>query len=120
MPKDSPTRRSLLMLRDKGYLAEVVEKWIPRANIRKDLFGFIDIVAITNEQPGVLGVQSTSGDNLSARLDKIDSEELAPVAAMWLAAGNRIEVHGWRKVGPAGKRKTWQPRIVRLRLGALR
>jgi hypothetical protein len=42
----SPTQLSLAWLKKEGYLAEVVEKWIPGANIRKDLWGWCDIVAI--------------------------------------------------------------------------
>jgi hypothetical protein len=43
----SPTQLSLAWLKKEGYLAEVVEKWIPGANIRKDLWGWCDIVALS-------------------------------------------------------------------------
>ncbi len=32
----TPTARSLALLRRSGYLAAVVEKWIPRINRRRD------------------------------------------------------------------------------------
>jgi hypothetical protein len=88
----SPTQRSLAHLRQLGYLAEVVERWIPGANIRRDLFGFGDVLAI---RPGeVLLVQATTGDHVAHRLAKIaDHENAAAVRS----AGFRIVVHGWRK-----------------------
>jgi len=88
----SPTTRSLKYLRDQGYLAWVVEKWIPRANIRSDLFGFIDILCLKGGE--ILGVQTTTSSNMSARLKKIaDHENVGAVRE----AGIAIHVHGWRK-----------------------
>ena len=98
----SPTQRTLALLRKGGWTAEVVEKWIPGANIRKDLFGFIDVVAIRGKE--ILGVQCTSYSNISARVKKI--EEHDNVAAV-RDAGIGIQVHGWRK-----KDNRWQVRIV--------
>lgn len=98
----SPTQRSLKLLRDRGYRADVVEKWIPGANIRKDLFGFIDVIAIKDGE--TLAVQSTSDNNVAARITKIeDSDALADVRD----AGWNIHVHGWRKV-----KNRWQCREV--------
>jgi hypothetical protein len=94
----SPTQRSLKLLRDRGYLAEVVEKWIPGANIRKDLWGWCDVVGVKRGE--TLAVQATSASNVSARVKKIaDSETVGKVRE----AGWRIVVFGWKKV--AGR---WQ------------
>jgi hypothetical protein len=60
----SPTQLSLAWLKKEGYLAEVVEKWIPGANIRKDLWGWCDIVAIRDGE--TVAVQCTSWDNISS------------------------------------------------------
>lgn len=90
----SPTQRTLKQLRDSGYIAEVVEKWNAFARIRQDLFGVIDIVAIKDGVPGVLGVQTTSYSNVSARLKKAVANTVLPV---WVGAGNRFLVHGWKK-----------------------
>lgn len=98
----SPTQRTLALLRKEGWLAEVTEKWIPGANIRKDLWGFVDVLAIKGKD--ILGVQSTSYSNISARVHKI--EEHDNVAAV-RDAGIGICVHGWRKV-----KNRWQVRIV--------
>lgn len=88
----SPTQRSLKYLRGEGYLADVVEKWIPGANIRRDLFGFIDILAIREAE--IVGVQATSGGNVSARVSKIAEHDNVGAVRK---AGIRIVVHGWRK-----------------------
>lgn len=88
----SPTRRSLEHLRAAGYLVAVVEKWNPHAGIRQDLFGFIDLLAVRENE--VLGVQACAGSSVSARVNKItDHPNLSAVRK----AGIRIHVHGWRK-----------------------
>lgn len=88
----TPTARSLAHLRELGFTAEVVERWIPGANIRRDLFGFIDILAIGNGE--IVAVQTTSDSNVASRVQKItDHANLGPVRK----AGIRIIVHGWRK-----------------------
>jgi hypothetical protein len=88
----SPTQRSLAHLREQGYTAAVVERWNSHARIRQDLFGFIDILALRDGE--TLGVQATSGSNVSARVAKIAEHELVGAVR---AAGWRVEVHGWRK-----------------------
>lgn len=116
----SPTKRTLDRARKQGFHADVVERWIgptgnPRLRKRRDLFGFIDIVALDG-QPGLLGIQATTNVNAASRVLKIriDCYELART---WLEAGNRIQVWGWAKKGARGVRKTWQVRIVDLQLG---
>lgn len=102
----SPTARSLEYLRKLGYIADVTERWIPKLNVRKDLFGFIDIVAINDTE--VLAVQATSGDggNVSARVTKIAEHDNYPMVCKHM----RIVVHGWRK-NAAGR---WTLREVEL------
>lgn len=113
----TPTARTLKYLRDSGNSAEVVERFNSFTKRRKDLFGFIDVVAI-GPAIGVLGVQVTSGSNLSARIDKIKTE-CADNAKAWLSTGARIEVHGWRKlkVERGGKAVRWEPAIREITLG---
>lgn len=80
------------LLRERGYRVAVVEKWNPHARIRQDLFGFIDLIALKDDE--TLAVQATSDDNVSKRIDKInDSDALADVRK----AGWSIHVHGWKK-----------------------
>ena len=100
----TPTSRSLEFLRGQGYTAEVVERYNSFTRRRNDFLGFADILAFKIGVRGVLAVQTTSGSNASARIEKIRQE---PKAGLWLAAGNQIVVHGWAKRGPRGKRKVW-------------
>ena len=105
----TPTQRSLKLLRDDGWTAEVVERWNPHARIRHDLFGVVDILAIRDGE--TLAVQTTSGSCVSARIKKIaDSPHIGAIRK----AGWSFHVHGWRKVkvNRGGKATRWQPRIV--------
>lgn len=113
----SPTQRSLALLREQGYHAEVVEKWA--GGKRHDLWGWCDILALRDrnysitvdevESPvftDVLAVQTTTASNMSARIKKIgDSDTVGLVRA----CGIQIAVHGWAK--KAGR---WQCRVVDL------
>lgn len=99
----SPTKHSLDKLRAEEWTVQVVERWNAFAHVRQDLYGFIDILAI-HPQLGFLGVQTTVAGEINRRMDKIRSE---PRALTFLLAGGKIVVHGWRKGGPRGQRKTW-------------
>lgn len=92
----SPTARSLALLRAEGWLAEVVEQNVPHARTKRDLFGFIDIIAVQGER--TLAVQTTSdnGGHVANRVLKIRT---SPHRDAVLAAGWRIVVHGWRPDG---------------------
>jgi hypothetical protein len=94
-------------MRKRGYLADVTEKWIPRANVRKDLYGFIDILCLKDAE--IIGVQATSAPNVNARVSKIAGHENVGAVRK---AGIRILVHGWSKRGARGKRKMWTLREV--------
>lgn len=101
----SPTSRSLEYCRKKlGWHVQVVERWNQWARRRIDLFGCIDIVAISGDR--IIGIQATCGEggNHAARRAKALAE---PRLRAWLAAGAGFEVWSWRKAGPAGKRKLW-------------
>lgn len=104
----SPTQRSLAKLRKEGWFVAITERWNPWSKTRQDLFGFIDLLAIRGDE--TLAVQTTSGTNVSARLEKIRGIQ---AASLWLESPSRkIVVHGWRKVGERGKRKLWDCREV--------
>lgn len=89
--KATPTKVSLALLKKEGYVAEVVEHWIPKMNIRRDLFGIIDILAIKEGQFGAFGIQCTSKANISSRIKKAMSN---PKILLWLKTGNTFEVWG--------------------------
>jgi hypothetical protein len=103
----SPTALTMKYLRECGYLVDIAERWIPGAEIRRDLFHVIDLVAIMPDEP-ILAVQATSLSNVSARVNKAQaSQELA----VWLKTGHaRFQVFGWTLRGAQ-----WLPKIVELR-----
>ena len=89
----TPTQRSLKHLRELGYRVAIVEKWNPHARIRQDLFGFIDLLAIKENE--TLAIQTTSRGNVPARIRKIkESEAFEEVKK----AGWRVRVQGWGKL----------------------
>jgi hypothetical protein len=108
---ESPTSRTLRECRKRGWMAYVCEKYSHHTRRRYDAFGFGDVLAVDPGRTGAVLIQATSGDNVASRVKKICGE-CSESAALWLSAGNAIEVWGWRKVGPRGKRKLWDLRTV--------
>jgi hypothetical protein len=102
----SPTSRTLDYLRSSGYVAGVVETWLPRIERRRDLFGFIDIVGVHPVRKEVVFVQTTTTTNLASRIAKAKAR--AELAAI-LAAGARVLFIGWGQ-GAEG----WAAKIVEL------
>lgn len=88
----SPTQLTLAALRGDGWtVVEVVETFPKHAKVRRDLFGFIDILAL---RPGqTLAVQTTTASNMAARVTKIREH---PNLAAVKAAGWYVQVDGWR------------------------
>ena len=110
----SPTSRTLEYIRSQGWIADVAEKFNPYAGKfgkRKDLFGFIDIVALGENC--INGIQSC-GSAFSEHDKKIREDPLvAENALKWLDCGGRILLIGWRKtkLKRGGKAMRWTPRI---------
>lgn len=87
-------------MRERGFYAEVVERWIPGANIRRDLFGILDVFCL-GDNGELVGVQCTSISNISARLSKIAE---SPLVGRLRKAGIRLLVQGWQSKKVKGKR----------------
>lgn len=98
--------RSLAECRKRKWTAGVVEKWNNHVKIRQDLFGCIDIIALTPN--GILAIQSTSGAHHADHVAKILAE---PRARKWVEAGGRLELWSWAKRGDRGARKLWTLRV---------
>ena len=108
----TPTQRALKVCKDQGWTAGIVEKWNPHAKIRQDLFGCIDLI-VADEGEGILGVQVTSGSNVSARVEKAKAEVRL---LAWLASGGRFEVWGFRKIAKLkadGKKSKVKAYVIR-------
>lgn len=101
----SPAQRSLALLREQGYTAEVVERWNAFAKVRHDLFGFIDIIAVGNGQ--TIAVQTTSKSNMNARLKKIAESPSLPEI---LRSNWKVVIHGWAK----DKNNKWQVKVLEI------
>ena len=88
----SPTQLSLKKLRDEGWFCWITEHWNSFSRTRQDLWGFVDIIAL---KPGqILGVQTTTATNMSARINKIaEHENVGKVRE----ANVMIHVHGWHQ-----------------------
>ena len=107
----SPAARSLELLREMGYQAQVVEYFHGPSRKRRDLFNCIDIVA-AHPELGILGVQATTGAHHSERFKKASR---CPVRA-WLAGGAHLQIWSWTKKGKQGQRKLWCVRVQQVLL----
>jgi hypothetical protein len=96
MAKQSPTAKSMALLKGRGYIVARGEQWIPGANIRRDLFGFGDLLVAMPEAPCTDGyialVQVTTKSNMNAREKKIRS---LPEFRAWWNSGGLVYLHGW-------------------------
>lgn len=83
-------------MRELGYVAEVVERWVsqPAPGHRKDLFGFVDVLAVGDGN--TVAIQCTSDSGVSSRVRKIADAEALPQLR---EAGWTVVVHGWKKQG---------------------
>jgi hypothetical protein len=88
----SPTQRSKKALEKDGWLVAIVEHFNQWAKVRIDLYGFVDLLAIRENE--ILAVQTTSRSNMSARIKKILAHENYPKVK---SAGIKIRVDGWAK-----------------------
>jgi len=88
----TPTGRSLGLLRQSGYTADICERWVPHTQHRRDLFGFGDIIAVRPGAREFLIVQATTAAHVAHRLAKAQK---LPALAAWLRAGGAFEVWGW-------------------------
>jgi len=112
----SNTSRTLKYIREKGWVADMVERWIPMPThpakgFRKDYLGFGDIIALGENS--IIAIQSC-GQAFAAHHRKITEDEfVAPNAQKWLENGGRLILIGWRKTlkDRKGKMKYWTPRI---------
>lgn len=118
MPKTLATQRSLKSLRDNGWTACIVEKFLPARGDMKfprriDAFGFGDILAcrpptfIAGEllgEKGIALVQCCPGASHAEHKEKILA---IPEFHKWKAAGGLVFLQSWAKQGPRGKAKRW-------------
>lgn len=99
----STTQLSLKLMRGRGYVCEVTERWNSFTKTKHDLFNFIDILCIRKGE--IVGVQTTSRGHISDRKKKIVAlDTFFPV----IDAGITIVIHGWEK----NKSNRWECKEV--------
>lgn len=109
----SPTARSMALMRKRGAMVAVVERWVPHINSRVDLYSCIDLLCVESRLQGCTGVQATTRSNQASRLKKFRDPKVAVKIRRWLEAGNRLLLHGWSrrvaktKTGAVNRRKLW-------------
>jgi len=118
----SPTQRTLKALKEQGRLCAIAEKWNPFGGpfgVRKDLFGFIDVIVL-DPQRGIGAIQST-GTAFKQHLDKLLNSDCTEAVIEWLRSGGFVELWGWRKVKlrRGAKAMRWQPRVKEITLNDL-
>lgn len=101
----SPSQLSKRELEKQGYLVNITEHWNAFARKRKDLFDFIDLLAVKEGE--VLGVQATSASNIHARIRKIKDNPNYPIVSK---SGIKIAVWGWKK----NNKNRWEVKIKTL------
>jgi hypothetical protein len=87
---NTPTQRTLAWGHARGYVMAITEHWNPFAKVRQDLFGCIDLVALTPE--GIVGIQTTTIANHGARRTKALG---SPKMGAWCAAGGIFWIVSW-------------------------
>jgi hypothetical protein len=85
--------RSLRWYEAQGCTVDIVEKFIPHTNIKKDLFGMFDLLVIFPDSPKELGVQVTSRAHITDRIKKLKAE---PRLRVWCQGHRQAVVHGWK------------------------
>ena len=107
----TPCARTLALMRRSGYLAAVVESWLPYANRRRDLFGCFDVLAVHPVRREMVLIQTTTAGHLAHRLAKVKAAAELPGL---LAAGCKVQVHGWKRQGTR-----WHVKVVEMRAADL-
>ncbi len=97
------TPMSVRHLEADGWLVDKVEQRVTSI-VTRDLFGFIDLIAIRGSE--TLAVQVTSTANQANRIDKIAQ---SPYVAAVREAGWAIHVHGWKHSKRSGE---WEVTIT--------
>jgi hypothetical protein len=110
--KTKAVQRSLKYLRDNGWQAAVVERWLPprgsmKFGVRQDVWGFGDILACRH-RPGRIALVQTFP--LARWKDHAAKLADIPELTKWQAAGGVVLLHGWAlkpKDGKRGAKKVW-------------
>lgn len=113
-------QRSKRYLEEKGFHVWITEHWNQWSHVRQDLFGFADLVAVRHDSNGVWAVNAC-GEDVAKHIKKYingwehpkkGQQPPNPHLPVWLSAGNRFSIMGWRLRDNEGTRDTYQLRLV--------
>ena len=115
----TPAARTMALLRKQGMMRQTVEKWVTfggRGGVRKDLYGIIDVLAVSKER-GILGVQVCAMSGRAAHIAKL-TVKMCENSITWLRSGGKLEVHAWRKLKlkRGGKAVRWTVEVTEITL----
>jgi hypothetical protein len=106
------TERSIQFCKKNGWRVGKVEMWVPKVNIRRDLFGWMDLLVWIPEEKKWVGVQSCAMQHRADHLEKIKGrQEIQDALTDWLSIpGHDAELWSWRKlkVKRGGKAVRWE------------
>jgi hypothetical protein len=79
------------LLKDQGYIVSKVEQYNKFSQHKKDLFGFIDILAI---KPGeILGIQATGWTFHGSHANNyLNNPKISKNIEIWLSTGAKFEI----------------------------
>lgn len=105
----SASAASKRMYERLGYVVWRVERWIPQARRRIDLFGFGDLLAMKSGE--LIAIQTTTGSNMAKHVATVKAN---PHARTWLTIpGLVIDVNGWRILKHGLPRAKYMVRVER-------
>lgn len=90
----SQSARSMEIFRERGWFVEKVEQVVHGTFIKRDCFGFLDLICVRAGDKGVTGVQVCASDR---KADHVAKAQRLEAIWTWLRCGNRIAIHSWRK-----------------------
>jgi len=92
-----------------------VERYNAVTRQHADLFGIIDLIAITDK---LYGIQACGSDFQEHVRKVLDVDHFSHLEA-WLNAGGEFQIWAWRKIKKkrGGKQMVWEPRIANFFLG---
>jgi hypothetical protein len=105
----SPYERTTRWLRGQGMTVDKTEHYNHHSRTRKDLFGFLDCIALDPAGHRLIGVQ-VCGEDWASHVTKITGPR-REAARTWILAGGIIWLVGWAK-----RSKGWTMRHMEITL----
>ncbi len=87
------------LLEAQGWIVWGVEQVIPKTFIKRDCYGFGDLLAMSPAR-GIMLVQATGGPDNSNFCSRVEKVKASAEAGLWMASGGRIQVHSWESSKP--------------------